>query len=114
MQQVALLRGESYSMLRQESLSTHSMVHLNEILAAGLTDTYYVDESNIFAGKTLAEINLRAETDATIIAIVRNGKTISNPSGKEKLLVNDTIVITGTHQSVDKTFEYLSNIQTKP
>lgn len=109
MKQVSLLRGESYSMLTQESPAIHSMVHINEILAAGLTDTFYTDDSNHFIGKTLAEINLRASTDATIIAIVREGKTISNPSGKEKLLANDTIVITGTHQSVDKAFEYLSN-----
>lgn len=108
MKQVSLLRGENYSMMRQEGMQTHSMVHINEILAAGLTDTFFVDESNIYAGKTLVEINLRAKTDATIIAIVREGKTISNPSGKEKILQNDTIVITGTHQSVDQAFEYLS------
>lgn len=108
MNQVALLRGENYSMMRQEGMQTHSMVHINEILAAGLTDTFFVDESNIYIEKTLAEIDLRAKTDATIIAMVRDGKTISNPSGKEKLLQNDTIVITGTHRSVDKAFEYLS------
>ena len=84
------------------------LVHLNEILAAGLTETFYVDEANPFVEQTLAKINLRAETDATIIAIVRDGRTISNPSGKEKLLANDTIVITGTHQSVDKAIEYLN------
>ena len=108
MKQVALIRGEGYSMLTQEGVKTHSLVHLDEILAAGLTDTFFIDEKNSHLEKTLAEINLRAKTDATIIAIVRNGKTISNPSGKEKFLQNDTIVITGTHQSVDKAFEYLS------
>ncbi len=108
MKQVALLRAENYSMLTEETPTVHSMVHLNEILAAGLTETYYVDEKNIFVGKTISEINLRAETDATIIAIVREGKTISNPSGKDQLLANDTIVITGTHQSVDKAMEYLN------
>ena len=108
MKQVALIRGESYSMLTEEKVKSHSLVHLNEILAAGLTDTFFVDENNPHADKTLAEIDLRAKTDATIIAIVRNGKTISNPSGKEQLLQNDTIVITGTHQSVDSAFEYLS------
>ena len=108
MKQVALIRGESYSMLTQEKVKSHSLAHLNEILAAGLTDTFFIDEKNPHIGKTLAEIDLRARTDATIITIVRNGKTISNPSGKEQLLQNDTIVITGTHLSVDKAFEYLN------
>jgi CPA2 family monovalent cation:H+ antiporter-2 len=109
MKQVALLRAENYNMLVEETPTVHSMVHLNEILAAGLTETFYVDEENPFAQRTISEINLRAKTDATIIAIVRNGQTISNPSGKDQILPNDTIVVTGTHQSVDKAIEYLNN-----
>jgi CPA2 family monovalent cation:H+ antiporter-2 len=108
MKQVALLRAENYNILIEDTPTFHSLVHLNEILAAGLTETFYVDEENPFLEKTLAEVNLRAETDATIIVIVRDGKTISNPSGKEQLMPNDTIVITGTHQSVDKAIEYLN------
>ena len=108
MKQVALVRGESYGLLTQKNVKKHSLVHLNEILAAGLTDTFFVDDKNPHIRKTLAEIDLRAKTDATIIAIVRSGKTISNPSGKEQLLQNDTIVITGNHMSVDKAFEYLN------
>jgi CPA2 family monovalent cation:H+ antiporter-2 len=107
MKQVSLLRGESYSLMRKDTADIQSFVHLNEILAAGLTDTFYVSEGNKYSGKTLAEINLRAATDATIIAIVRGNNTISNPSGREVILANDTIVITGTHRSVDKAFEYL-------
>jgi CPA2 family monovalent cation:H+ antiporter-2 len=108
MKQVAILRSEGYSMMIKETPEAHPFVHLNEILAAGLTETFYIGETNRYANKTLSEINLRAKTDATIIAVVRNGKTISNPSGREKLLPNDTIVITGTHQAVDKAFDLLS------
>ena len=58
--------------------------------------------------KSLSEINLRAKTDATIIAIVREGKTISNPSGKDILTATDTLVIYGTHLSVDKAIDILN------
>jgi monovalent cation:H+ antiporter-2, CPA2 family len=109
MKQVTLLRGESYNLMRSDIKDISSFVHLNEILAAGLTETYYVDNDNVHAGKTLEEINLRAKTDATVIAIVRENKTISNPAGREKILAKDTMVITGTHQSVDKAFEYLNS-----
>jgi len=109
MKQVSILRGESYDMMITEKPSAHSLINLNVILAAGLTDTFFVDDSNMFIGKSLSEINLRVETDATIIAIVRNGKTITNPSGSEILNLHDTIVITGTHQAVDDAFDYLSN-----
>ncbi|MFO7445480.1 MAG: cation:proton antiporter [Ignavibacteriaceae bacterium] len=110
MKQVALLRGESYSLMIKEDVNVHSFVHLDEILAAGLTETFYITEDNIHAGKTLAQINLRAITDATIIALVRTGKNIYNPSGREVIKPHDTLVITGTHQSVDKAFEYLDQV----
>lgn len=107
MKQVAILRGGSYSMLVKEKSESVSLAHIDEILAAGLTETFYVDEANKFIGKSLIEINLRAVTGTTIIAIVRNEKILSNPSGDEKLESGDTLVITGTHMAVDKAIEYL-------
>lgn len=107
MKQAALLRQESYMLLREpEAIS--SFIHLDEILAEGITETYYVNEDNPHSNRSLSEIHLRAETEATIIAIVRDGKTISNPTGKESILAHDTLVITGTHHSVDKAINILN------
>jgi CPA2 family monovalent cation:H+ antiporter-2 len=108
MKQTTLLREESYQFLRKEGTDISSFTHLDEILAQGLTETYYVNDDNIHINKNLTEINLRAITDATIIAIVRNGKTISNPSAKEIIKAADTLVIYGTHLSVDKAIEVLN------
>lgn len=109
MRQVALLRGESYSIMRKEQDTTANLVHLDEILAQGLTEVYYLDPANAFNGKTIKEIDLRAKTKATIIAIIRNDKTISNPSGSEIITGGDSIVITGTHQAVDDAIELLDS-----
>lgn len=109
MRQIAILRSESYMLMRKETEGIGSFVHLGEILAAGLTETYYVDESNPHVGKTLAALHLRAKTDVTIIAIVRGKKTISNPSGKEVLKEADTLVLTGTHQAVDSAMALLNS-----
>lgn len=108
MQQVTLLRQESYSLLRKEGMDISAFTHLDEILAQGLTETFFVNEDSPFLNKTLAEINLRAQTDATVIAIVRNGQMISNPSGKDVLLAGDTIILYGTHKSVDRAIEHLN------
>ena len=110
MQQINLLRGESYKLLRAEKSSPNTLAHLDEILAAGITDTFYVNEENPNLDKSLAELNLRAKTDATIIAIVRESKTITNPGPNEKIIFHDTLVITGTHKSVDTAFQFLSGI----
>ena len=110
MQQINLIRGESYKLLRAENSSTDTLAHLDEILAAGITDTFYVNEENPNLDKSLAELNLRAKTNATIIAIVRESKTITNPGPNEKIISHDTLVITGTHKSVDTAFQFLSGI----
>ena len=107
MKQTTILREESYSFLRKEGVDLSSFTHLDEILAQGLTETYYVNDDNIHINKTLSEINLRARTEATIIAIVRDGKTISNPSAKEIIKAADTLVIYGTHLSVDQAIDLL-------
>jgi CPA2 family monovalent cation:H+ antiporter-2 len=108
MKQTTILREESYSFLRKEGVDISSFTHLDEILAQGLTETYYVNDDNIHINKNLTEINLRAKTDATIIAIVREGKTISNPSAKEIIKPADTLVIYGTHLSVDQAIDVLN------
>jgi CPA2 family monovalent cation:H+ antiporter-2 len=108
MQQVNLLRGESYKYLRSDDSSTKVFDNIDEILSARLTDTFYIRSDSIYAGKSIGEINLRQKTDATIIAIVREGTSISTPSAQDIIKPNDTIVITGTHQAVDKAFELLS------
>ena len=108
MQQVNLLRGESYKYLRSEEDAETAFSHIDEILSARLTDTFYINEENKFIGKTLGELNLRSITDATIIAIVRKGTTVSTPSAKEILKQGDTLVITGTHKAVDNAFDFLS------
>lgn len=112
MQQVNLLRGESYKYLRSEDRKEISFTHIDELLAARLTDTFYINEENKFIGKTVGELNLRKKTDATIIAIVRKGTTITAPTAKEILQVGDTLVITGTHKAVDLAFDILSEKST--
>ena len=108
MQQVNLLRGESYKYLRSEEGTEVAFTHIDELLSARLTDTFYINEDNLFVGNTIGEINLRSKTDATIIAIVRKGTTITNPTARDILQVGDTLVITGTHKAVDDAFDLLS------
>ncbi len=109
MQQVNLLRQESYKYLRSDDIGVKGFDNIDEILSARLTDTFYISNTTRFAGKSIGELNLRAKTGATIIAIVRKGVTVTNPSAKEILNPNETLVITGTHQEVDIAFELLSN-----
>jgi monovalent cation:H+ antiporter-2, CPA2 family len=108
MKQVAIIRNESYGLLRKEAAPSRQFSRLNEILAAGLTETYYVVESNPHVGETISDLNIRARTGATIIAIVRGGRALPNPSPHQKLAAHDTLVLVGDHTSVDKALQFLN------
>lgn len=106
--QTNIIRSESYQMLRNEGAAPPDLTHIDKILAEGLTETYFVEESNPNVGKSLKDLNLRAVSGATVIAFMREGKTITNPSGSEKLQPGDTLVIYGNHYAVDKAIDILN------
>jgi TrkA domain protein len=47
-------------------------------------------------GQTLAESNVRANTGATIVAIQRDGRTISSPDAETDLLADDILIVVGS------------------
>jgi len=53
------------------------------------------------AGKTLAELNLSGRTEATVLAIIREGAGVLVPGAAEALRVGDVVVLAGSHDSVE-------------
>jgi CPA2 family monovalent cation:H+ antiporter-2 len=52
-------------------------------------------------GKSLAELNLRGITGATVLAITRGGEGLLVPTAKEVLQAGDTLALAGTHDAID-------------
>jgi CPA2 family monovalent cation:H+ antiporter-2 len=52
-------------------------------------------------GKTLARLNLRGLTGATVLAIVRNGRGITTSTAHEVLQPGDMLALAGTQEAVD-------------
>ena len=66
-------------------------------------------EDSRVAGKTLAEINLRALTGATVVAIRRaGGEGIGMPSGHERLSAGDVVILTGSTACCDRALRLLA------
>ena len=51
-------------------------------------------------GRTLASLNLRGATGATVLAIARNPEGVLVPTGHEELRVDDVLALAGTHEAV--------------
>ena len=74
----------------------------------GNITSMHLSKSDKAVGKTLAEINLRGMTGASVIAIKRGAQDIAIPSGDEKLLEGDVLVMTGSEQSIISARELLA------
>lgn len=59
-------------------------------------------------GKTLAQINLRGMTGASVIAIKRGENDVTVPSGHESLKAGDILVLTGSDSAIDAAKEFLA------
>jgi CPA2 family monovalent cation:H+ antiporter-2 len=51
-------------------------------------------------GRTLSDIDLRAKTGATVLAIQRDGSRVILPTGRERLEVADVLAISGSRDAV--------------
>jgi CPA2 family monovalent cation:H+ antiporter-2 len=64
--------------------------------------TFKVGESCLANGKTLKDLEIRTKHKATILAIRRDNKTITNPDGDISLYSGDICIIFGKPEDLHK------------
>jgi CPA2 family monovalent cation:H+ antiporter-2 len=60
-----------------------------------------VEPGSALEGQTLAGVNLRGLTGATVLAIVRGDRQVLMPSGQETLHEGDVLAVVGSHEAVE-------------
>jgi monovalent cation:H+ antiporter-2, CPA2 family len=73
----------------------------------GSPTPFRVSDGDHGVGKSLAELDLRGRTGATVLGITREGAAIAAPSKLERLAVNDTLVLVGTVEAIEAAKEIL-------
>jgi TrkA domain protein len=72
-----------------------------ELVMKGLTIEWLtLPAGHEMASRTISDLGVRKRTGATIIAILREGKTVINPDPAETLLPQDTLMVIGTDDQV--------------
>jgi CPA2 family monovalent cation:H+ antiporter-2 len=56
---------------------------------------------SIAVGRSLAQLNLRGATGATILAIRRGAQQIPTPLGREVILAGDIVAVAGAHDALE-------------
>ena len=107
--QVQIVRGECYGMLRGTCDAIRPAAErIADLLTAGTTETYYLGRGAWPAGRTLAALDLRGRTGATVIAVVRDGRSFASPGADFELREGDTLVLVANHKDMDRAFDYLA------
>ena len=107
--QIALLRRERYSVLRGQKLPGSVVEQLDEILAAGTTETARVLQHSPAVGRTLAALDLDpAGNGCRVVAVVRGGTAITALDAEFAVHAGDTLVLTGAHREIDDALERLA------
>jgi CPA2 family monovalent cation:H+ antiporter-2 len=109
--QVDLIRKEHYGTLRGLRLQGKQLDELSQFLAGTTTDIFSIIEGSPVVGKRLEEVDLRTRSGATIIAVVRGGKSYHNPGGDFALATGDILVLLGDHKALDDAAQILSPIR---
>ncbi len=106
--QTRVLRGEDYRMLRESDLPEGISRTIAEILAAGTTDLYRIQPNGAAVGTTLATLDLRRRSGATVLAVVRGEAPVAGTLADLPLEAGDTVVLVGAHSEIEAAFAILA------
>ncbi|MFK4291023.1 K+/H+ antiporter YhaU regulatory subunit KhtT [Bacillus sp. RC240] len=90
-------------------------VHYIDTVLYRIEQSFVIEEIQVgkdsnLASKSLLESNVRNQFGVTILAILRDGDIIHNPTGQEKLQEHDMIIVFG---SVEKLRQFEKELQSK-
>ena len=97
--QIEIIRAGRYGMLRGRP--ARPAAELAGLLEASATQTFLIGEESPAGGRTIREVDLRAQTGVTIIAVVRAGKATTNPPTDYRMELGDVLVLVGGHAQLD-------------
>ncbi len=99
--QVAMVRAGQYGMMRGLPDSAARRSELMQLFDATATQTYLIPPGSPAMGKSIREVDLRAATGVSIIAIVRDGKPTTNPGPEWAFAGGDLLILLGGHKQLD-------------
>jgi len=106
-----IIRNKSYGVFRQVRFTQEAFDQISQILAQGTIDTCYIAAGNPNIGKSIKDIDLKAQTGATIINIIRNNETITNPPSDFVLQAADQLILFGSHAAIDAALKMMGSDQ---
>jgi CPA2 family monovalent cation:H+ antiporter-2 len=106
-QQVAVIRSGSYGMLRGLSLTQERLLKITELFLKSTVQQVVIGADSPARNKSLLELDIRKETGASVIAVVRGESVVNNPGADYRLEENDVVVLWGAHAQLAEALKKL-------
>ncbi len=107
-EEIEKIRSQGYEMLRSPSVPKQvEIANLNAALQDAVTETVKLTDESPAVGKTLGELDLRNASGATVIAVVRGGKTKINPGANYRLEIGDSVVVLCSANKIGRAIDAL-------
>ncbi|MBX3474116.1 MAG: cation:proton antiporter [Planctomycetes bacterium] len=106
--EVALVRENTQGTARSLTLPRNSLADMQE-LADLKVESALVNGREFAQGKTLSQLDLRARTGASVIALRRGGELASQPKADEALQVGDILYLVGSLESIRNALVFLES-----
>ena len=109
------IREDNYNSLRKVDLGGKNLFETCtsfpcEIMPDIQLETYILTPQSRTSGKTIKEIDLRAKTGVTIIAVRKQGQLVSNPGADITINSGDVLFLTGDRDTIKKAIQYLESL----
>lgn len=101
---VAVSIPEEYRLLEQLTYALRGM----EIV------WHQIGANNPFVGKTIANVGIRDQTGASVIAVIRQDSVIANPKSAFQLQADDLLGVLGTESQVRAAQAFLEHLEPAP
>ncbi|MBI2615448.1 MAG: cation:proton antiporter [Gemmatimonadetes bacterium] len=98
--EVAAVRGEHYGVLRGLALPGLKLDALKHLGVHAALDTVEVEDGARAVGENPTTLDLRRETGATLIAVVRDGKAFYTPDPEFRFRAGDSVVLVGQGEAL--------------
>jgi len=103
-----IIRSKAYGVFREIRYTQEAFDQISQILAQGTIETFFIPAGSPIIGRTIRDVNLRAQSGATIINIIRNNQTLTNPPAEYVFEAADQLILFGSHNAIDQALKLLS------
>lgn len=104
---LTVIRDEHHLRYRQPETQPAPLPGFLSVLGGGEIELQAVPDDSPHLGKTLAALDFRAATGATVVGVIRHERTTHNPGPAWHLAKGDTLMLLGDPESIHKARELL-------